>query len=423
MRQYQSRLGVQGVYPANSRRGFTLIELLIVMVIILLLSGMLLGAVILVRARVVQAQQIAELSQIDIALTNFKAKYGIYPPSRIRLRNWVAVAMAPYANNASSVSEAYAMDNPFDVHSIAYLRRIWPSIKLPIAQTTGGALIEQPNSNLIWYVDNSSAQEVAHTPLDLEGDQCLVFFLGGIAERRGTNEFVLHGFRDNSTNPTDIPNATNPQSLARTQPFYNFDASRLYVRYDNSALIDTGVRYAEQSSTTGSITITDFYLNNSTPGTAGYLGRLPSYKVINADTSYPLPVAYFSSYEGRGYRPDDVNIPEPADAGNGTNFIAFQLTWPLLTTTANTPISLEPNPYTRNAAGPVNRTGAGATTSVIQCYNPKTYQIILPGPDNLYGAGGSQLDYSGDGWSENDDNIANFAGGSPVGQFVTQQQK
>lgn len=392
------------------------------MVIILLLSGMLLGAVILVRRQVVKAQQIAELSQIDIALTNFKGKYGIYPPSRIRLRNWVATSNSSYATTPSApATEAYALNDLLDAHSIAYLRRIWPGIKLPIVQNKGDtAMIEQPTSNLIWYVDNSTAQEVAHTPLDLEGDQCLVFFLGGIAERRGPNDFVLHGFAENPMNPSDIPNTTNPQSLARTQPYYNFDASRLYLRYDNSALIDTGIRFAEQIN--GSIP--DFYATGFQPGSTAnnYLGRLPSYKVLNADTSAPMPVAYFSSYEGRGYRPDDINIPDPVNAGTGLDSIAFQLVWPTITV-ANTPVSLEPNPYSRNAAGPANRAGAGATNSIIQCYNPKTYQIILPGSDNLFGAGGSQLDYQQASWSENEDNLSNFSGGTTVGDFVTQQQK
>jgi len=416
MRLYQSRLGAQGAYPATTRRGFTLIELLIVMVIILLLSGMLLGAVILVRRQVVKAQQIAELTQIDIALTNFKAKYGIYPPSRIRLRNWDVTATG---------QTPYNLGDQFDAHSVAYLRRIWPSIKLPVVQASG-VVVETPTTNILWYVDNSGSGATAPVSFDLEGDQCLVFFLGGIAERRGPNDFVLHGFTDDPTNPSNIPN-TAPgygRTLTRVQPLFPFDASRLYLRFDNSALIDPGIRYAEQTIGSGPTAIPDFYTSGFQPGSTAnnQLGRLPSYKVLNADTSYPLPMAYFSSYEGRGYRPDDLNIPEPANAGTGLDSINFQLVWPTITTTTS-PLSMEPNPYSRNAANPASRTGAGAANSIIQCYNPKTYQIILPGSDNLFGAGGSQLDYQQASWSENEDNIANFSGGVTVGEFVTQQQK
>lgn len=422
MRQYRSRLGLQGGYPASSRRGFTLIELLIVMVIILLLSGMLLGAVILVRRQVVKAQQIAELTQIDIAMTNFKAKYGIYPPSRIRLRNW---------NSSSPIANSYALQDPFDAHSVAYLRRIWPSIKLPIRQLIADTTlnVESPNTEILWYADNSGSGATPPASYDLEGDQCLVFFLGGIAERRGPNEFVLHGFTDDPANPSNIPN-TSPgygRTLTRIQPFFPFDASRLYLRFDNSALIDTTQRLAETDITTSSGTIGDFYRSGGNqPGANNLLGRLPSYKVLNADTSAPMPVAYFSSYEGRGYRPDDLNIPDPVNAGTGLDSIGFQLIWPAMTGTPQiptSPTSMEPNPYSRNAADPTKRTGAGAANSIIQCYNPKTYQLILPGSDNLFGAGGSQLDYQQASWSENEDNLSNFSGGTTIGDFVTQQQK
>jgi hypothetical protein len=58
----------------------------------------------------------------------------------------------------------------------------------------------------------------------LEGDQCLVFFLGGIG---GT-----HGFSTNGANPAQNPNANpNPNpALAwgdRVAPFYEFNPSRL----------------------------------------------------------------------------------------------------------------------------------------------------------------------------------------------------
>ena len=407
-------------YPQGTRSGFTLIELLIVMVILLLLAGMLLGAVIVVRAQVAKAQQIAELKQIDLALTSFNSKYGIYPPSRIRLRNWVTGTSLP--------AESYALEDKLDAHSVAYLRRIWPSIKLPIRQLIADTtLIETPaaNSPIYWYVDYSvTTVPDPHAHYDLEGDQCLVFFLGGIAERRGTNDYILHGFTDDPSNPSRIADSGAPRTMTRVQPMYNFDMSRLYLRSDNSALIDSNQRLAETDYTSNPGAYFDFYRpTDNQPGAKGLLGRLPSYKVINADTSYPLPIAYFSAYEGRGYRPDDLNIPEPVTAGAGTDSISFQLVWPSVTTatTPPTPQSLEPNPYTRNAANPAIRTGP--TGSIIQCYNPKTYQMILPGPDNQYGAGGSQIDYQGSGWNENADNIANFAGGTPVGDFVTQQQK
>jgi general secretion pathway protein G len=278
---------------------------------------------------------------------------------------------------------------------------------------------------MFWFVDNTGTSS-ASKQFDLEGDQCLVFFLGGIAERRGPNDFILHGFTNDQTNPSRIADSGTPITMSRTPSLFNFDTTRLYVRSDYPNLIEQNPRLAEQSYGT---TITDFYPNGANPGTAGYLGRLPSYKVMNADSSNPLPVAYFSAYEGRGYRPDDLNIPEAVTVDPNGDGIYFQLVWPVITKTNDdstypTQRSLEPNPYTRGPAGlGTNGSPLRASTTVIQPYANKTYQIILPGPDNQFGAGGSQADYSGTGWTENADNLASFTSGLPVGEFVTQQQK
>ena len=431
MRHLQRRATAHQGYPAGARSGFTLLELLITMVILLILTTLLLGAVILVRGQVSRAQQVAELSQLDIALNSFKQKYGIFPPSRIRLRTYIP----------SGVESFYELTNAFDAHSVSYLRRIWPSIKLPI--TNNGAQVETPTSSLIWYVDNSSPGFTPNQYYDLEGDQCLVFFLGGIAERRGTSSFILHGFTDDQTNPSRIADSSTPQTLSRVPSFYPFDVGRLYLRadpqYASASLVDIYQRSAEESSATGSYT--DFFGHGTTPGASSpYLGQLPSYEIIGADPNRPLPIAYFSAYEGRGYRPDDLNIPDPLSVGTISDEIYFQLVWPGLTKASDdqnspSPLSIEPNPYTRNSASQGSSSIIlRSPTTIIQCYNPQSYQLILPGADGEFGAGGSQSDYTlsitgstnqnpGGGWSENQDNIANFTGGIPVGDFVTQQQK
>src|SRR5205814_1313241 len=58
-----------------------------------------------------------DLRGLSTALEDFKAKYGIYPPSRIRLRE----------------NTKYDPNDPFDAHSVKYLKQIWPSLIFPNA--------------------------------------------------------------------------------------------------------------------------------------------------------------------------------------------------------------------------------------------------------------------------------------------------
>src|SRR6185295_14622199 len=62
--------------------------------------------------------------------------------------------------------------------------------------------------------------------IDLEGDQCLVFFLGGIPQGYPNPPGVL-GFSNSPTNPALLP---TPQSTQRLGPFYAFQPNRLVVR-------------------------------------------------------------------------------------------------------------------------------------------------------------------------------------------------
>jgi general secretion pathway protein G len=430
-------------YFVKVRGGFTLIELLIVMVVVLLLAGLLLGAVLVVRGRVRVVQQVAEITQLDLALTKFKEKYGIFPPSRIRLREWDFRAATPAAG-----STAYVQTDPFDQHSITYLRRIWPSIKLWVQNA--GSNVETPDNGSIgqWFADNSGNGPAAPQVYELEGDECLVFFLGGICEKTGTDKYILHGFTDDPSNPSRVPSpvawgaavpaATSTRVQKRIPSTFPFDVGRLYQRVSfGTDLIAPRTAGTAQAEFAPSNNFPDFF--GGPAGSAAGLnspGLLPSYKVAGADQSRPLPIAYFSAYEGRGYRPDDLNIPPASTAVFQDHQQVFQLNWPQVTGSAITPgtsrispLSLGPNPYSRNAATPDRRTGAAAG-SRIQPYNPQTYQLILPGGDNEFGGGGSQIDYSATpitvpnastSWLPNEDNLANFTSGTAVGEFANQQ--
>lgn len=415
----------QAKYPAYLRRGFTLVEILIVMVIVLILSGILLTAVVMVINRVKLARQSAEIEQLSMALNKFKEKYGIYPPSRIRLREYDSLT-----NPNSPQYTPYNLSDPFDAHSLSYLKRIWPNIKLPTVQAQNGPLIETPDpgTRIRWFVDNATgaAWNPNNNYYELEGDECLVFFLGGVVERTGATTYILHGFTDDPRNPSRIPDTADPRTITRVAefPLYDFKPDRLYQR-------DTALNQVAPAGTAENVLngILDFFPQGNT---ANRPIKLPSYRALTSDASQPMPIAYFSAYEGRGYRPDDCNIPpllglDPQILAEQT--IYFQIRWPQITWPPNTqqpqsPESLGPNPYTQGALAAAVNTQTNSLTFV-QPYKPNEFQIIVPGADNEFGGGGNQADYTSTGqqWGYNDDNLTSFSGGQAISDFLASQKK
>ncbi|MBI3409454.1 MAG: type II secretion system protein [Planctomycetes bacterium] len=170
----------------KTRSGFTLVELLMVIAIIVLLVGLLAAGIIPLLSKGPEITTVNEIRQLEIAVQNFKNKYHVWPPSKIRL----------YPNYTD-----YNLANPNDAESLAYINQLWPRI---------GAF-----TGVIWNGMDINKHE-------LDGDQCLVFFLGGPAPLVG-GIFGPQGF---STNPTNPVNLTGD----RVGPFYTFDQSRLYDR-------------------------------------------------------------------------------------------------------------------------------------------------------------------------------------------------
>ena len=66
------------------RRGFTLIELLVVIAIIAVLIALLLPAVQAAREAARRAHCASNLKQIGVAMHNYHAAVGVFPPGRLR---------------------------------------------------------------------------------------------------------------------------------------------------------------------------------------------------------------------------------------------------------------------------------------------------------------------------------------------------
>lgn len=428
------------------RSAFTLIEVLIVILVIIILAALLLPAIQGAFRQAKLTQQIDDMSRLTAALEAFKNRYGVYPPSRIRLRE----------------GTRYNQAEGFDAHSAKWLKRIWPTLRLQTETVAVGANTAIPSTGniatttrFLWCVDqpNKDATEANWTGVyELEGDECLVFFLGGIPQfdRNNPNSvIILHGFSKRANDPSGVPNGNIPATVNRDLPLMEFEGKRLHVRvggdevrlptggappgapvqFDNGTL---GPNAPERAHTFPNAQITQ-YLNNGL--------KLPSYFSTGQDDfSLRRPWAYFSGYDSQGYRPGDFDLPTTGGAGwfealdersapstfSGAGF-EFQLRY--LAPSGGQLCRAEspaPNPYSDGPPDPNLGNPTGGI--LVRWHNASTYQLISTGSDGKYGPGGMlprnpeaspQPDMTNSGTSY--DNVTNVSGSAKLGDFNRQQ--
>lgn len=309
------------------RRGFTLVEIMVVIVILSILIALVLPAIGRARLAAQEAGVRGEISQLESAITAFKLSFGVEPPSRIVL----------YEKGSDWTSLSAAATHR------ATIRRIWPQFNFALDRDING---------------DGDMTDI----LSMNSGECLLFFLGGIMDGGpagspgGTVDASLApGLKlPPDSAPTGFSkNPSNPFARGgnREGPFFEFDIGR-FVDSD----IDTTT------------------LSSKPNGICEYLDSLPG---------QTLPLLYFSSYEGQGYRvtggTKELPVPWLDDKGKLKNFTDV---------------------YRVNSAS---------------AHKPQSFQIISPGMDHQYGIGGTysatnaQLDLA----SRQDefDNITNFSGG------------
>ena len=217
--------------PKTARRpGFTLVEMMVVLAIIIVLVSLVAGAVLRIMGIGPQVQAQSEISHLNQAVELFKQKYGIYPPSKVFL-----------ANNLSDYQTAYnyySTRNPPDLYNMAVINNSWPVTSgsaqylvriFPKMLMPSGPPANQSQVTTLTIDWTGGQYPILATDPNrwkgtfLEGDQCLVFFLGGMQTfSQPGNIPTCLGFAANSNNPTSMSNTNS-----NYPPLYDFPSTRL----------------------------------------------------------------------------------------------------------------------------------------------------------------------------------------------------
>jgi len=289
--------------------------------------------VVIVIVGILAALILPAISQTFVTANNAKVTVEIK-----NLENAIALFKTKYGVEPPSQFKlcTRAQDWNANPDAKALIRRIWPSFDFNMPAGSFPA----------WWGDIPDNQKV-NGAIILSGPECLVFFLGGVTDSAPTQESSAApmGFAVNAQRPFSV------NEIARVPPFFEFDVGRMKD--------DTGNKFAE------------FY------------DPLPA--------KSKQPYVYFSSYEGTGYRPEELPTFSLLDV------------------------------YRQgNAAVPPGKNAASGQSAKFPPHKATGFQIISPGYDGQLGFGGvytSELANSGlmapDGTPDKSafDNITNFSNG------------
>jgi prepilin-type N-terminal cleavage/methylation domain-containing protein len=270
----------------SARSGFTLVELLVVIAIMAVLISLTTAAVMRARLSALNTQNHHNISQLQTAIQTFCTKMQVdYIPSRIVLRNDLST---------------YNLADPVESGSLQYLKQLWPRL--------ANNLYSPPNS-LGWCPADPAAGLTSR--YELEGDQCIVFFLGGIQLRDAASGVVsVQGFSSNKSIPTLLTGKFEP-------PTMDFPSTRLaYVGTASATRSGTFASFLDPYDSPYLYFSSRSFGRRLRPGDPGY--------VAGRDAPYATHPGY-SRLDCAGLFPGDPTAPLFDSTGKFFNRDGFQI--------------------------------------------------------------------------------------------------
>jgi prepilin-type N-terminal cleavage/methylation domain-containing protein len=298
----------------EGRVAYTLIELLVVIAIIAVLMGLLMSGVMAVTQAKTRSGNMYDLGKMNEAVGAATQKYGNCKtlPGQIVLYNNIDKYRNPTKYGIQPGTYEYVVNQ----RSRDVLRRMFGSRFVTNATTVN------------W--DGSSP--LNDNPILLEGQQCLVFYLGGMPQAATAgNAYRMIGFSPNPLDPTAAPVAGEE----RIGSFYEFESNRL---------VPMATRTFAPTANNPCLTLANG------PQFLAYQDR------------YGIPYAYFGG------------------TGGSNTYVSF---CPSLPCPNNPP---QATPTATNAGGPL---AYKEVFSPARWTRPDTWQIISAGKDKQFGLGGT----------------------------------